>query len=99
MKKLMWNKVWFNNELWYFRLETSDKKELGEQLFFLVREVIPARAPKITGMLLQLDNQNIINIIKDKDLLMSKIDEAVAVLEEYSRKCTTVPANGNSNIN
>lgn len=64
----------------------EQKQMLGERLFPLIGDVYPDLAGKITGMLLEIDNSDLLHLLEDTTALRSKIDEAVAVLQAHSAK-------------
>jgi len=57
------------------------KQMLGEKLFPLVARVQPELAGKITGMMLEMDNSELLILLESDVQLRSKIDEAIRVLE------------------
>ena len=59
------------------------KQMIGERIFSLVQELQPAISRKITGMLLELDNSDLLRMLKSDDFLKTKVDEAVQVLNNY----------------
>lgn len=65
--------------------EAKQKNILGERLYPLVERVQPDLAPKITGMLLDMEVSDIIHLIESPDALSNKITEAVDVLEKHSK--------------
>jgi len=58
----------------------AQKDMLGERLYPLVHRRYQAEAGKITGMLLEIDNSEILHMLEHPESLDSKIEEAVAVL-------------------
>eukprot|EP00298_Acanthocystis_sp_HF-20_P028280 c694_g1_i1.p1 GENE.c694_g1_i1~~c694_g1_i1.p1 ORF type:complete len:581 (+),score=179.52 c694_g1_i1:48-1745(+) len=63
----------------------EQKHMLGERLFPLVYKEQPQHAAKITGMILELEVQELLSYLEAPDQLRKKVQEAVRVLEEYSR--------------
>lgn len=47
------------------------------------KEKYPEEAGKVTGMLLEMDKEDLVPLVNERDALESKADEAVAVLEEH----------------
>ncbi|CAG7837747.1 unnamed protein product [Allacma fusca] len=66
----------------------DQKQMLGERLFPLIHEKYPTVAGKVTGMLLEMDNAEILHLLEDRDLLNSRVEEAVAVLQMHQTKQT-----------
>ncbi|KAL0487997.1 polyadenylate-binding protein PABP-1 [Acrasis kona] len=58
---------------------------LGERLFPLVQAQEKDLAPKITGMLLDMDVADILHLIESQDALRDKIAEARLVLEDHAK--------------
>ncbi|CAF1381678.1 unnamed protein product [Rotaria sordida] len=65
---------------------TEQKQLLGERLFVLVQQIEPTSAAKITGMLIELDTQYILILIKSQKILKEKIKEAINILQAYQYK-------------
>ncbi|NXR08608.1 EPAB protein, partial [Semnornis frantzii] len=55
----------------------------GERLYPLIHSMHPSLAGKITGMLLEIDNSELLLLLESPDSLCSKIEEAVAVLQAH----------------
>jgi polyadenylate-binding protein len=68
-------------------LATADpvqqKNMIGEKLYPLISNFQPQLAGKITGMLLEMDNAELINLLESNEALKTKIDEALAVLKSH----------------
>jgi len=65
---------------------SEQKQMIGERLFPLVQEHQPALAGKITGMLLEIDNSELLHMLESRELLSAKVDEAVQVLQAHQAK-------------
>lgn len=61
----------------------AQKQMLGERLYPLINAQQPEFAGKITGMLLEMDNGELLNLIEDQKALESKINEAMEVLNAH----------------
>merc|ERR1719278_1066247 len=64
----------------------EQKQMLGERLFPLIQRMYPDLAGKITGMLLEIDNAELVHMLEDQNSLKGKVEEAVAVLQAHQGK-------------
>lgn len=56
---------------------------LGERLFPLIQQSQPELAGKVTGMLLEMDNSELLHLLESPEALTQKVDEAVGVLNSH----------------
>merc|ERR1712048_693771 len=56
------------------------KQMLGEMLFPMVQKICPEHANKITGMIIELDNFELVPLFESEGALREKVEEAVVVL-------------------
>ncbi|KAJ1993694.1 Protein phosphatase PP2A regulatory subunit B [Coemansia spiralis] len=61
--------------------EEEQKQMLGEALYPLIAAHDEERAGKITGMLLEMDNGELLHLLENADALKAKVNEAVEVLK------------------
>ncbi|BDA44764.1 probable polyadenylate-binding protein, cytoplasmic and nuclear [Coccomyxa sp. Obi] len=86
------------------RLATTPDKHLrismmGDRLFTLVQGLQPDKdSAKITGMLLEMSEAEILHILEDSDALVQKVDEAIGVLKAAGYKETRVSKEGNAKM-
>lgn len=64
----------------------DQKQLLGERLYPLIQALHPNLAGKITGMLLEIDNSELLHMLESPVSLHAKVDEAVAVLQAHQAK-------------
>ena len=54
---------------------------LGETLYPMIEAMEPSNAAKITGMLLEMDQSEVLHLIESPDSLSAKVAEAISVLK------------------
>jgi len=64
----------------------EQKQMLGERLFPLIQRMYPEMAGKITGMLLEIDNSELLHMLESHESLRAKVEEALAVLQAHQAK-------------
>ncbi|KAF1670157.1 Polyadenylate-binding protein 1, partial [Pygoscelis papua] len=64
----------------------QQKQMLGKHLFPLIQSMHPTLAGKITGMLLEIDDSELLHMLESPESLRLKVDEAVAVLKAHQAK-------------
>jgi len=61
------------------------KQMIGEKLYPLVAKYQPEWAGKITGMMLEMDNSELLMLLESESQLRGKVDEAVRVIQSARR--------------
>ena len=56
---------------------------LGERLFPLIQQTHPELAGKITGMLLEIDNAELLHMLEFREALAAKVEEAASILQVH----------------
>merc|ERR1719446_721759 len=56
------------------------KQMIGEKLYPAIAKLRPAEAGKITGMMLEMDNSELLMMLESEQQLRQKVDEAMSVL-------------------
>ncbi|KAK5863757.1 hypothetical protein PBY51_000764 [Eleginops maclovinus] len=64
----------------------DQKQLLGERLYPVIHSLHPNLAGKITGMLLEIDNSELLHMLECPESLNAKVDEAIAVLQAHQAK-------------
>merc|ERR1719197_1756219 len=64
----------------------EQKQMWGERLFPLIQGMYPELAGKITGMLLEIDNSELVHMLEHQESLKGKVEEAVTVLQVHQNK-------------
>ncbi|KAG0228054.1 hypothetical protein B0O80DRAFT_481470 [Mortierella sp. GBAus27b] len=61
----------------------QQKQMVGEHLYPKIASLQPEFAGKITGMLLEMDNGELLHLLEDNEALDAKVEEALAVLQAH----------------
>ena len=64
----------------------EQKQMLGEMIYLQIHQSEPELAGKITGMLLEMDNSELLHLLDTPDAMHAKVSEAIAVLNDFSSK-------------
>ena len=59
---------------------------LGEALYPLVEQLEPSTAGKVTGMLLEMDQSEVLHLIESPEALRAKVQEAMTVLQQAAQQ-------------
>ena len=62
---------------------------LGENLYPLVEQLEPDAAAKVTGMLLEMDQTEVLHLLESPEALKSKVAEAMEVLRTVAQQQQT----------
>ncbi|XP_021851295.1 polyadenylate-binding protein 2 [Spinacia oleracea] len=66
---------------------------LGENLYPLVEQLEPEMAAKVTGMLLEMDQTEVLHLLESPDALKAKVAEAMEVLRNVAQQQQQPPSN------
>ncbi|KAG8877260.1 Protein phosphatase PP2A regulatory subunit B [Tulasnella sp. 331] len=64
----------------------EQKQMLGEVIYIKIFAIHPELAGKITGMLLEMDNAELLHLLENQEAMNQKLMEAIAVLNDFSSK-------------
>jgi polyadenylate-binding protein len=64
----------------------EQKQMLGEVIYMRIAATQPELAGKITGMLLEMDNLELLHLLESQEALTAKVTEALVVLHEFTGK-------------
>ncbi|KAJ3695450.1 hypothetical protein LUZ60_000827 [Juncus effusus] len=70
---------------------------LGESLYPLVEQLEPEQAAKVTGMLLEMDQTEVLHLLESPESLKAKVNEAMEVLRTVAAAQQQAGNNNNSN--
>ncbi|CAF3605648.1 unnamed protein product [Rotaria sp. Silwood1] len=59
---------------------------LGERLLPLIQQIQLELVGKITGMLLEIDNTELLHMLESSELLKAEVEQAIAILQTYQAK-------------
>jgi polyadenylate-binding protein len=74
-----------NHQVFAAAPPNQQKQMLGEALYPKIQAQQPELAGKITGMLLEMDNTELLGLLDEEDALRAKVDEAINVYDEYMK--------------
>jgi polyadenylate-binding protein len=74
----------FNSAILANASPMEQKQMLGEHIYMRIAGSQPELAGKITGMLLEMDNSELIQLLDSQDAMDNKVHEALTVLQEYT---------------
>jgi polyadenylate-binding protein len=63
----------------------EQKQMLGEVIYMKIAPTQPELAGKITGMLLEMDNAELLHLLDSPDAMNGKVNEALAVLDDFTK--------------
>ncbi|KAF8788974.1 uncharacterized protein LOC129956485 [Argiope bruennichi] len=67
--------------------EQQQKEMIGEELYYYVYQWYPERAGKLTGMLLEMDVQSLLQMLADGNFMRAMVEKALqALMEHYAKQ-------------
>jgi polyadenylate-binding protein len=63
----------------------EQKQMLGEVIYMKIVPTHPELAGKITGMLLEMDNAELLHLLETPEAMNAKVNEALIVLHEFHK--------------
>jgi polyadenylate-binding protein len=70
----------------------DQKQMLGEAIYMRILAIQPELAGKITGMLLEMDNSELLHLLENSEAMEAKVGEAINVLNEFGQDGAPAPA-------
>ncbi|GBM77705.1 hypothetical protein AVEN_80308-1 [Araneus ventricosus] len=71
----------------YYASEEQQKEMIGEELYYYVYQWYPERAGKLTGMLLEMDVQSLLQMLEDGNFMRDMVEKALkALMEHYAKQ-------------
>lgn len=70
----------------------TTKEALGEHLYAVVKPICPSDADKVTGILLECDTQDILNMLQNNALLMKRVGRTLKLLGKEENTHLEVPS-------
>jgi len=64
----------------------EQKQMLGEVIYMRIASSQPELAGKITGMLLEMDNNELLHLLDSHEAMSAKVNEALVVLHDFTGK-------------
>jgi len=64
----------------------EQKQMLGEVIYMKIVPAQPELAGKITGMLLEMDNSELLHLLENPEAMAAKVNEALSVLQEFTQR-------------
>merc|ERR1719163_2530406 len=61
------------------------KQMIGEKLYPMIAKIQPELAGKVTGMMLEMDNSELLILLESEQQMKSKVDEAMRVLSSGAK--------------
>uniref|UniRef100_A0A0E0LD28 Polyadenylate-binding protein n=1 Tax=Oryza punctata TaxID=4537 RepID=A0A0E0LD28_ORYPU len=74
----------------------QQREILGNMLFPLVEQLVNEKAYKVTGMLLELDKTEVLNLVESPDTLRDKVAEAMKLLELEATAAAAAPSSSSA---